>query len=429
MSALISINDNNILIQQGDRISSTQGFAWLQGDEVVFDFDAQNTAVKACRLQPLQVHNRYWQQCAQTSVAVSNKNVRNSADLIWQHLSSIKRNNDFDAAVFIVPSHYQSDNLQLLLGIASAAGIESRGLVNKAVVITQHCARSDGKYIHIDVQLHQTVCSWVEVLNGVARLQDVDVLVDVSIQGIQDALLKFMQQSFIQGDRFDPLHYAATEQQLFDQLLPTAQSLGNDGKAMVVVQHSTHSYNIAIDNSQWNSVVKPFADAIFALAEKSPSAPFLLQLNNLFGGAACGAFDRDAVIVVDDALPIKSDLSGLASDGEDGLAYKLELPLLQLKEVVSNKLAVPLSKSPDINSTDVTHLVQNGLAVPLKHALLSLENGQLSLTYGPSSNVATLLSKQHVFILSDATRLNLQLNDRVGSNHVDGVLTAIRVME
>lgn len=427
LSTIISLNDNNILIQQGSKLSSSRGFAWVKGEEIFFDFDQENTAVNFCRLQPQEILSRYWQQCAQTSIAVTNKNVRNSADLIWQHLSAIRNHLDVQDVVFVVPSHYQADNLQLLLGIANSTGMQPQALVNKAVLAAQHYAQGDGKYLHVDLQLHQTVCSSIEVLNGVAKLLDVDILNDVSIYAIQDALLKSMQQSFVQGDRFDPLHYAETEQQLFDQLAVTAQTIEKDGKAMVVVQHRTHSYSIAIDSSQWNAVVKPFADKIYALGDKDMSISFLIQLNKLFNGVVGTAFNNDRVINVEDEKNVKFNLSDDANEG-DGLEYKIELPLLHNEPITKVAEAKP-QQSVRLDADHVSHLMQQGKAVPLQNAILSLDNGMLSLAHGASSNFDSLLNKKHIFVLNDSNRLTLKLNDRIGSNHADGVITAIQVLE
>lgn len=441
MSSIITINDNNLLVQQGDKLSTTQGFAWLPDDKVYFDFDDEHAAIKVCRLQPQQIHSRYWQQCSQTSIGISSDKVRNSADLIWRHLSAIREAHQLKDAVLIVPSHYQADNLELLLGIANSSGIQPQGLFNKAVLAAQHFAREEGNYIHIDMQLHQTVCSSIEVRDGIAKLQDIDVLGDVSIQAIQDALLKAMQQQFIQSDRFDPLHYAETEQQLFDQLVPTTKALSRDGKAMVVVQQKTHSYNIAIDNNQWNAVITPFAEKLFTHSGSDSATRFLLQLNKAFGGAVAAPFKHQRCTIVDDAMMIKSDLH-IDAQIDDGFSYVTELALLnksEPKKAAANldngsnadlaKPKVTQIKETKAQTETVSHLMQSGTAVPVQHATLSLEGGQLTLTRSGSSNLESLLSKEHVFILNDAKRRSVQLNDRIGSNHADGVITAISVLE
>ena len=439
MSAIISINDNSLLIQQQDTVASSQGYAWLLDDDVVFDFDEQHTAVESCRLQPQQIQNRYWQQCSQTSIGANSSGVRNSADLIWRHLSAIRTNFNLDEVTFVVPSHYQQDNLQLLLGIANSSGLSPKGLVNKAVLVTQHHAQQNGEYLHIDLQLHQTVCSLVVVNKGIAKLSDIDIINDVSIQLIQDALLRQMQQSFIQNNRFDPLHYAETEQQLFNQLSIAAKNLALEGKTSLEINHDAQVHSITMDATQWNSVIEPFAKKMLAFSKantkSSKTAHVLMQLNKLFDGIVPPTFNQAGMTIVQDSMLVQSNLVDEDSFNTDGLVYRMELPLLRTEELQAENEAAPIVRSSDTQpavtpkENKVTHLMQAGLAVPVRYAHVKISAGQLELTRSSVSNVATMLDKQQLFILSDSQRNSLQLNDRLGSNHADGVINAIQVLE
>ena len=133
MAALIHINDNNLVIQQGETLSRSQGFAWLKDGEVYFDLQSQNNAVANCRIEPQQINTRYWQQCEQTSIAANDSGMRHAADLIWRHMGELKKVHALDQVVLVVPSHYQASNLELLLGIAGSCGLRVVGLLNKAV--------------------------------------------------------------------------------------------------------------------------------------------------------------------------------------------------------------------------------------------------------------------------------------------------------
>ena len=49
--------------------------------------------------------------------------MRHAADLIWQHLSQLKQQQNLEQLVLVVPSHYRAENLQLLLGVAKACDL------------------------------------------------------------------------------------------------------------------------------------------------------------------------------------------------------------------------------------------------------------------------------------------------------------------
>ena len=446
MSAIITINDNHILVQQQASIASSQGYALLLDDKVTFDLTEVESAIMSCRLQPQQIQNRYWQQCAQTSIGVKHSLVSNSADLIWQHLTALRDKFGLDDVVFVVPSHYQQQNLQLLLGIADSSGLTTQGLINKAVMITQHHAHQDGDYLHIDLQLYQTVCSLVTVKQGVAKLSDIDILNGVSIQQVQDALLREMQLSFIQNNRFDPLHYAETEQQLFNQIADVAKNIALEGKANIVVKHGSHVHSIAMDSSQWNSVIEPFAKTSLSISKSAQPTKILMQLNKLFDGIVPSAFNQAKVSVVEDLFHIQSSVVDKDNFNEDGLAYRIELPLLEtqveqswdskiqetpdkadtshIKKVESNT-----NKKPTQTKQQVTHLMQAGLAVPIDRAHISVGSGHIQLTHSADSNLMDMLGQQQLFVMNDEKRLSLKLNDRLGSNYADGVINAIQVLE
>jgi len=159
--------------------------------------------------------------------------MRHAADLVWKHLSDLREQRGLQSLVLVVPSHYRESNLQLLLGIANSSGLNVKGLTNKAVLALHDRVAQPGNYLHVDVQLHQTVVSVVKCDKGNVSLGAIEVLQDVGIHAMQEAILKGLQKNFIQGDRFDPLHDAGTEQQLFNQIPDIARQINETGKATV----------------------------------------------------------------------------------------------------------------------------------------------------------------------------------------------------
>ena len=75
MTHILYINDNNLRLQvfggdaNAENIIHSKGYAWLKGDQVVFDTDKENAPIKFCRLAPQEINNRYWQQCEKSSIS------------------------------------------------------------------------------------------------------------------------------------------------------------------------------------------------------------------------------------------------------------------------------------------------------------------------------------------------------------------------
>lgn len=455
MATVLNINDNNLLLQKGTEMHRSQGYAWLKDGAVYFDFDDADNAVAACRLEPQKINSRYWQQCEQTALPSNDSGMRHAADLIWRHLNELKERYQLSELAMVVPSHYQPANLQLLLGIAQSCGLEVSALINKAVQAMVAANSSFKRVLHIDVQLHQTVCSEVSLNAGVWQLGKVEIIHEVGLQAMQDALLKAAQERFIQGDRFDPLHYAETEQQLFDQLPRLAEEIRADGKANMVVMQASNRYSCSIDARQWMAALEPFIDALkSAQIDHLPEARYYDfngfkalwfagpdrvtlqsarwsedQLNLTATKSAVG----DVIYLAE--LPVAGEAAAKhpteQADAADAMERKPQKTMTGLAE--GNRVNDPVAKtaSSDLMSDNgvlsATHVMQNGRAISIDRVHISVVNNQLNIALSEASNLANLLKSDQLFVIGDAERQALEVNDRLGSNLADGVITVISV--
>ncbi len=438
MVDVLHINDNNLAIESAGTISYSQGYAWLKGDQVVFDLDGSDSPVSHCRLSPQEINNRYWQQCEQSAIPTNGAGMRHAADLIWRHLSQLKQKKNLNDLVLIVPSHYRQSNLQLLLGIAKACQLNVKGLANKAIVALQDQVKENGEYWHFDVQLHQTVCSRVLVRNGLLKLGDIEILNDVGIHLMQEALLKGLQNNFIQNDRFDPLHDAATEQQLFDQLASIATQLAENGKASVDLQHQGRLHNTTLDSKEWQGVLKTFADQLLEMSQSADGS--YVDLNAAFGKVGLESLNQAGLVNLNQA-PVASLTQLVQAPDSGAVIYRTDLST-QIATPASNdnindsaklesiansarQKATPVTSN---NAIRATHVLLAGKAVQIDQARLSTSDGVLGLSQSPDANIEALLTAGKLFILNDESRTQLRVNDRIASHLADGVVTVIQVL-
>jgi len=431
MTQLIHINDNNLLIQAGAKQFRAQGYAWLKGGDVIFDSDSALSPVKHCRLAPQEINNRYWLQCDESSVAGNGAGMRHAADLIWRHLTELTQRYDLTSTVLVTPSHYRQSNLQLLLGVAKSSGLTVSGLVNKAVLSLHDQALDDGDYTHLDVQLHQMVSSKLHLSNGVLKLGGVEIIQDVGIHAMQEALLKGLQQSFIQNDRFDPLHDAGTEQQLFDQLPDLMQQINEAGKANVSVQHQSRLHSTSLDVKAWNSVLDSFVKRILSVAASTNSQHVYIDLNSAFDGAAPQMLSG-AGLTISSGLrqASRASIEMLQQQDAGSVIHLTELP------VVGDKARRSPQKAPAENiqsatrstpASAATHLLHAGKAVAIHHAMVTTDNNTLGVKQG-EANVESMLTSGKLYVMNDEGRHELQPNDRLGSQFADGVVSVIQVL-
>lgn len=425
MSTIVYINDNNLLLQQGTNITHAQGYALFKDGEVEFD-----NAVKQCRLDPQQINNRYWQQCDQSAISQNEAGMRHAGDLVWKQLSALQQQFNLTELGLVVPSHYQTNNLQLLLGIAKSVGLEITSLVNKSVLMLSSEVSSDGDYLHIDLQLNQTVCSSVRSSDGQLSLTGVDIVHEVSIQSIQDALLKVMQHRFIHADRFDPLHHAETEQQLFDQIPAAAMAIATEGKANLSVEYQGKHHTVSIDEKQWQAALQPFVEKLFNIGSTSALQHCYLQANNLFSGADVWQLEASRFsLLAESQLPPTTHIP-LNQNTTAELTYTTLLPLLRSQK--PNDIDLMATARPAkiaASNSDASHLLCGGLAISIQKVHISTDNNQLSISTGGQANALEMLQSGQLFVINDPDRTAVEKNDRLGSNLADGLITVIQVKE
>lgn len=399
----------------------------MRKEAVYFDLDDGFNAVENCRLEPREINNKYWQQCEQIALPQNDSGMRHAADLIWRQLQRLTELHKLSSVVFVIPSHYQKENLQLLVGIAQSCGLKVEGIVNKAVLSVACQANILEPVLHIDVQLHQIVCSEVLFDQGELKLGRVEVLHEIGLSGIQDRLLREIQARFIHSDRFDPLHYAETEQQLFNQLEPLAVQVNETGKANVMVVHAERQHGTSIDLRQWKDACSKFETQ---LAEGIAQFAGLRIVTDYNGSSLIHSEHQ-----LEATSKIYQQMRKLAEASlTDQLVYQTSFnPIAVSKPSDANqqmgeKERPALTRSAAQNGAESLPLyaLKEGHALPLSIANVAFESGQIVCTEG-EANIANLIKTQQLIVLNDPGRDQLSVNDRLGSDLADGVITLISV--
>jgi len=131
--------------------------------------------------------------------------------------------------------------------------------------------------VHLELQLHQCVLTLLEHEDdGLVRRQAV-ALPGVGLIDLQERWARHVAAAFIQQARFDPMHTAATEQQLFDRLpewlarLDAAEDIG------VELQVGAHRHQARLRAGEAMEAVQPqYAELFEALAREGSGAGVLL---------------------------------------------------------------------------------------------------------------------------------------------------------
>ena len=190
-----------------------------------------------------------------------------------------------------VPGSLGTEQLGVLLGIAQETGLDIRGFVDSAVLMASAAALPPRCWL-LDMHLTRACLTELRAGDDVARA-GVEELPGCGLISCLDGWANLLADRFVQDTRFDPLHAADTEQQLFDQLYDWAQSGRRgepvEGEFAAEIRHGGHERRVQVPGDALRGkLVQRFRQ----LAQKLPdgarllAAPRTAALPGLMAGLA-----------------------------------------------------------------------------------------------------------------------------------------------
>ncbi len=242
--AAIEINDASVLYAvDGVVEQSGPGYALLSVEPPVIG----DAALRVARVQPLNVNNRFWDDLEERAMLGRMAAGRSHADLAYLQLAEVWSNlRDRARSVrCVVPPTLKSSQLALFLGMAREAGMPVEGFVDSAVAAASTWSGS-GRFLHVELHLHKAIVTAVAVGEGVRRERS-EVIPSTGWLGFLESWMRMIAREFVTETRFDPLHQAATEQQLFERLPALLDALAVSDVVAIEVPFGSevHTLNLA----------------------------------------------------------------------------------------------------------------------------------------------------------------------------------------
>jgi GTP cyclohydrolase II len=181
-------------------------------------------AAAQSRLYPLQSNNAFWAQLSMDPLPRPMANFRHHADMAYAHLLHLAQEADAEGDVLMaVPGSFSREQLSILLGILQHSPFRAAGLVDLATVALAHrvsdrVSESATRFIHVDLQLHQMVCTSLRREGDRLQRDQVLVIAELGWAPLSNALVQLVTDAFIRQCRFNPQHSAAWEQHLYNEL-------------------------------------------------------------------------------------------------------------------------------------------------------------------------------------------------------------------
>jgi hypothetical protein len=212
--AALELNDASLAIaRDGKLVLPGPGYAAAAGGTLHFGDDARGRI----RAAPRQASRRYWSELSESPLPQPILACTSSADLVHAHLARLwELCAGSDGAVLATMPGWSAAQLGLLLGIARDIGMPVAGLVDPAVAASRSPYAGRALW-----HLHATLdAAWVTRIeqNGGAALGQRERIERCGAAALERGCAEFLARRFVECSRFDPLHDAASEQQLYDRL-------------------------------------------------------------------------------------------------------------------------------------------------------------------------------------------------------------------
>jgi hypothetical protein len=275
----IEINNAGLVVADHERIiRSEPGFAVVDRDRIVTGHDAFALA----RLMPRDASSLHWTRLNIEPGSASVGGNRSTAELAHAQLSEIWKavGTGIERVVFVVPSTFEGQGLGILLGLAQECGIPAGAIVDVA------CAASvrpwpDWQLVYVDADLGSVFVTPLEQSDEATALPPV-TLDSMGLAGLMDAFARRIAELFVLKTRFDPLHHAETEQQLYSGLGAALDALKTGRGASFVITDRDDRFVIEIERSELLGVAHGFYRAVRQLIAqaRTAQASLVVQLSD-----------------------------------------------------------------------------------------------------------------------------------------------------
>jgi hypothetical protein len=339
------------------------------------------------------------------------------------------------------PARAAARGLSALLAIARSLSVPVDGFVDAAVV-SAAALGLDHSAIVLEIGLHHAAATYLDRDGAQVRRRRTAMTERAGLLSFYQGWLELVSATLVKRTRFDPLHNAVTEQQLFDSLAAWAKAAAVRGAANAALTYGAERFEVDLTRDQFAQAGQSqHREIVRLLHELRPAgAPVALMAPELVSGLpglreALEQFSGCELICLPDGLAARAtstlDLPSRASGDPVrllrrlpvfGESERLEVAARDVLGAGTDRSAAPshlllngqvyavgsgplvLGRSP---SGPRTLVLTEGLAgVSRRHCTLSPEADQLVLI--DHSNFGTFVNGERV-----AGRVSLRAGDRV----------------
>jgi FHA domain-containing protein len=268
-----------------------------------------------------------------------------------------------------VPARASAQGLSAMLAIARNLSLPVDGFVDSAVASVAALGLERSAIV-LEVGMHHAAATYIDRDGAQVRRRRTVISERGGLMSFYQGWLELVSTTMVKQTRFDPLHDAATEQQLFDSLAGWAREAADQGSVNAVLTKGAERFEVALTRDQFaQSGQSLHRELVRLLHELRPAgAPVTLVVPAVIGQLP-GLHDELEQFVDCELVSLPDGFAALATS-------KLDLPERTSDDPVRLLRRLPVSEGPGENTAvgRGTLSTRHGRNVSPSHLLL---NGQV----------------------------------------------------
>jgi len=394
--AVLELNDYQINLTMADLTIQTSGYATIDKGKLLLGQSAQAQA----RRQPLVSYQHYWNQLNVEPIQTSNAKLRHHADFAHQHLLGLhdESQGKLKQLVLSLPASFTHQQIALLLGICQQCPFEVIGIIDSAVPAVAGIAEQ-GKHLYIDIQLHQCLVSQIDVAGDI-NVTNTDIVAGTGISHLFTNFARYLANEFISQCRYDPMHDADAEQQLFNLLNDLIDSDNQQEECQLTLA----GHQVSLNRQTLIRHATPLFDSVFDAIDAAKAfdkiyvSERVVAIKELYHGLT-QRYESAIKTVPSNNLSqqIINNINAICGN-EQGLVYTTELPNPGVVKANSK------TSTRTNTRTSPTHLLIDDCAYPL-----SAKPWYISSTTDHGLSASVQPQDSHFAIVLDVDHIRLSL--------------------
>jgi hypothetical protein len=267
-----------------------------------------------------------------------------------------------------VPARASARGLSAMLAIARTLSLPVDGFVDSAVASVAALGLERSAIV-LEVGMHHAAATYIDRDGAQVRRRRTVMSERGGLISFYQGWLELVSTTMVKQTRFDPLHDAATEQQLFDSLAGWAREAADQGSANAVLTKGAERFEVALTRDQFAQAGQSLhRELVRLLHELRPAgAPVALAVPAVIGHLP-GLREELEQFVDCELVSLPDGFAALATS-------RLDLPERTSDDPVRLLRRLPASQEPGAAAADRRDMLgsRQGRSVSPSHLLLNAQ--------------------------------------------------------